>query len=265
MQDHGNPKYGRKMQGKDERIHLGGTARTPEAVISLYFLGLEFAELPIEDPQKFRNDIHRYQAARQETGLYYLCHGPREGGPNDLKAIESVYFPKLTEIISLMPQLEMRVLTMHLWMDPRFLKRHTIQYKIGLLKRLTAVAQHAGIILCLENLSETAEHLAEVFSAVPLLKMTLDLGHAELLSEQNTSYGFLEQYPDRIRHIHLHDNRGGQSSEDDLHLPVGAGSIDFARIFEAIRTVGYNGTMTLELKPQEIEQCFDYVRTLLQR
>jgi len=249
---------------KDEAIHLGGTARTPEDVVSLHSLGLRFAELPVEDPQKFRNDLHRYQTAKNATGFYYLCHGPREGNPNDLQRLESVYFPKLTEIISLMPVLNMHLLTMHLWLDPRFLKRKIIEYKIDFLNRLTAIARRTGITLCLENLSETTEHWAEVFSSVPLLKMTLDLGHAELLSNQNSSYGFLERYPDRIQHIHLHDNRGGHSPEDDLHLPVGWGIIDFAGIFAAIRAAGYRGTMTLELKPQEIEQCLGHVRRLLQ-
>ena len=251
------------MHSKNKKIHLGGTARNPEDVISLHHLGLRFAEIPINDPHKFRENLKSYQAAKHETGLYYLCHGPREGDPNDLKALESVYFPKLIETLSLMPLLEMRLLTFHLWLDPRFLKRKTIEYKIDFLKRLTTIAEQAGITVCLENLSESAEHLARVFSSVPLLKMTLDLGHAELLSDRNTSCGFLQTYPDRIQHIHLHDNRGGHSPDDDLHLPVGNGIIDFSGIFAAIRTADYSGTMTLELKPKEIEQCLEYVERLL--
>ncbi len=251
------------MRIKHAEIHLGGTARTPEDVVSLHRLGLRFAEVPIKDPKRFVDDLDRYRAVRDETGLYYLCHGPREGDPNDLETLENVYFPKLTEVIALMSELRMRLLTVHLWMDPRFMKPETIEYKIDFLKRLLEIARPAGITVCLENLSESAEHMAQVFSALPELKMTLDLGHAELLSERNTSFGFLQQYPERIQHMHLHDNRGGDSPDDDLHLPIGHGSIDFKTIFEAIKAARYRGTMTLELRPDEIEQCLGYVKKLL--
>jgi len=53
--------------------------------------------------------------------------------------------------------------------------------------------------------------------------MTLDLGHGELLCEENRSLGFIEKFPERIKHVHLHDNRGGNSPTDDLHLPPGEG------------------------------------------
>ena len=251
------------MSIKHAEIHLGGTARTPEDVVSLHRLGLRFAEVPIKDPQRFVNDLDRYRTISDETGLYYLCHGPREGDPNDLETLENVYFPKLAGVIALMPELGMRLLTVHLWMDPRFLKPETLEYKIDFLKRLLEIGRQAKITICLENLSESADHMAPVFSALPELKMTLDLGHAELLSERNTSFGFLQQYPERIQHMHLHDNRGGDSPDDDLHLPIGHGIINFKAIFEAIKAARYRGTMTLELRPDEIEQCLGYVKKLL--
>jgi sugar phosphate isomerase/epimerase len=162
-----------------------------------------------------------------------------------------------------MPELEMRLLTLHLWLDPRFVLEETIVYKIGFLKRLTKRAGSSGITVCLENLSENADHLTEVFAAVPPLNLTLDLGHAELLSKENTSFGFLEQYLDRIKHVHLHDNFGGTSPDDDLHLAVGEGKIDFHKIFQKLRAVHYSGTMTLELRPDQIKSCLGYVKHLV--
>jgi sugar phosphate isomerase/epimerase len=245
------------------RIHLGGTARSPDDVISLYKLGLEFAEISIPEPANFYLLQNEYRSRSGETGLYYLCHGPREGAPNDMHTLETIYFPKLLQILSIMPELEMRLLTLHLWLDPRFVLEETIVYKIGFLKRLTERAGSSGITVCLENLSENADHLTEVFAAVPPLNLTLDLGHAELLSKENTSFGFLEQYLDRIKHIHLHDNFGGTSPDDDLHLPVGEGKIDFHKIFQKLRAVHYSGTMTLELRPDQIKSCLGYVKHLV--
>lgn len=248
--------------GSNRSILLGGTARSPDDVISLRALGLRFAEVVIVNPEEFRLLQDRYQTLLRTADFFYLCHGPREGDPNDMHALETVYFPRLLQILDIMSELEMRLLTVHLWMDPRFVSDEAIAFKIGLLERLTERASGRGIVVCLENLSENAGHLARVFSAVPELNLTLDLGHAELLSKENTSFGFLAGCPARIKHIHLHDNHGGASPHDDLHLPVGEGKIDFQKIFQQLHAIPYRGTMTLELRPVQIESCLGYVERL---
>jgi len=149
------------------RIRLGGTARSPDDVISLYKLGLQFAEITIAEPANFHLLQNEYRALSGETGLYYLCHGPREGDPNDMHTLETIYLPKLLRILSIMPELGMRLLTLHLWLDPRFVQEETIVYKIGFLKRLTESAGSGGIAVCLENLSENADHLTEVLPLSP--------------------------------------------------------------------------------------------------
>jgi len=53
-----------------------------------------------------------------------------------------------------------------------------------------------------------------------------------------------------IRHVHLHDNLGGQLQADDLHLPVGGGSVDFRAIMTGLMNANYDGTITLEVKPE---------------
>jgi len=63
--------------------------------------------------------------------------------------------------------------------------------------------------------------------------------------------------------VHIHDNFGGSSPHDDLHLPVGDGIVNFAAIFRALSVLGYDRTMTIELKPREIEQCINRVKDLL--
>jgi sugar phosphate isomerase/epimerase len=247
----------------DMKIRLGGTARRPEDVISLQKLALRFAEITIVDPVEFRSLKDDYLALLPANDFFYICHGPMEGNPNDLHALETVYFQKLLHVLSIMPELEMRLLTVHLWMDPRVLPEKTISYKIGFLERLTEKARRSGVTICLENLSENFFQLERVFSVVPALNLTLDLGHAELLSEENTSFGFLENCPDRIKHIHLHDNYGGSSPDDDLHLPVGEGKIDFQKIFQKLNSARYRGTITLELRPVQIESCLAYVEDLV--
>lgn len=246
-------------------IHLGGTARTPAQVRRLHELGLQFAEIPIQELHEFSQQMALFLALKEELGLYYLCHGPQEGDPNDIARLRGEYLPKLTSILPLMVELEMKLLTVHLWLDPRFVRKDVLPFKVALLKELTEKAADTGITVCIENLSERASHLEVLLLNAPLLMLTLDLGHAQLLSEVNVSLEFMNKYPDRIRHVHLHDNRGGDSPREDLHLPIGEGSIDFKPIFARLLGMAYTGTLTLELKPHEIAECLDRVRSLLHR
>lgn len=248
-----------------DTLHLGGTARSTEDIRRLHALGLQFAEIPITDPEKFRDLVKTYRDLQERLGLYYLCHGPREGDPNDMRGLEKAYMPKILEILPLMSELNMSLLTLHLWFDARFVRQEAIQLKIGLLRRIIEKATSLEITICLENLSETASHMAIPFHDLPMLYLTLDLGHAQLLTDVNTSYGFIEKYPERIKHIHLHDNRGGDSYRDDHHLVPGEGIIDFESIFKKLKEIAYDRTITLELTPPEIAKCLGYVKELLSK
>jgi sugar phosphate isomerase/epimerase len=245
------------------KILLGGKATSLDDVISLSKLGLQFAEITIVDPDDLRRLHDEYRALLRKGDFFYLCHGPSEGDPNDLHSLETIYLPKLVRILDMMPELEMQLLTLHLWMDPRFVSEESIAYKIDLLNRIIQRTSGSGITVCLENLSESVVYLTEVLSTIPQLCLTLDLGHAELLSKENTSFGFLAHCPDRIRHIHMHDNHGGTSPGDDLHLPPGEGKIDFQKIFQKLHAVHYRGTITLELRPGQIESSLGYVKRLV--
>jgi len=246
-----------------KQIALGGTARSPEDVTILYDLGLQFAEIPINHPSKFAPLVPLYKALQTSLGLDYLCHGPKEGDPNDVEALRQVYLPKVLELFPIMQSLSMQLLTIHLWMDRRFVRKDSLESKREILRRIVGKAAEYQVTVCIENLSEEARDLGPAFREIPSLMMTLDLGHGELLCERNRSLGFIEQHPDRIKHVHAHDNRGGNSHTDDLHLPLGEGVIDFKALFGALRRIHYDRTVTLELKPHEIRKCLAYVLELV--
>ena len=248
---------------KRSKIALGATARNPEDVLRLHDLRLEFAEIAIQDLDNFKKKINKFLELKEKTKLYYLCHGPKEGNPNNVTTLKRDYFPHILEILDIMPTLNMSLLTLHLWMDRRFVKPDVIDFKIKLLKKIIDKAREGGIVICLENLSEDWYDLKMAFSEIALLKLTLDMGHAQLLREENASLGLIKAYPDRIRHIHLHDNIGGNTPDNDLHLPPGRGIVDLKNIFNALSKIGYMGTVTLELKPQEIESCLGFVKTFI--
>ena len=128
---------------------------------------------------------------------------------------------------------------------------------------MVASAGNAGLVLCIENLSERYYHFMPMFDKVPDLKMTLDIGHGQLLSRENTSFGFIENCFSRIEHIHVHDNRGGKSPKDDIHLPLGEGIVDYGRIFRLLAEKGYESTMTMEVKLADMAKTKDAILSSL--
>jgi sugar phosphate isomerase/epimerase len=252
-----------KIPSNTPSIALGGTARNPEDVTMLHDLGLDFAEISLKDMSNFARSISGFVEMRSKTNLFYLCHGPNEGDPNDTTYLKEHYLPSILDILDIMPKLDMSLLTLHLWVDHRFVKAPVIDLKIDLLREIIDTARERKITICLENLSESSIDLDKLFKALPQLYLTLDLGHAQLLRPKTTAFDLITAYPHRIKHLHLHDNMGGNSVNDDLHLPVGDGNVYFYGILGALKEAGYTGTATLELKPEEIKRCLAFVRTLL--
>lgn len=124
---------------------------------------------------------------------------------------------------------------------------------------LSEDAAGRGIALMVENLDRNfsdVDDLAPILDATPDLRFHLDVGHANLrlgLREPNRTRALLAAFGDRLAHVHLSDNRGGS---DDLHLPLGAGTIDWKSIVRDLKDARYDGTITLEVFSRER----DYLR-----
>lgn len=130
------------------------------------------------------------------------------------------------------------------------------------LTNLCKLAEEYGITILLENLFDRNGgnkigvfpgeilHIIESVGS-EYLKINLDIGHAFIASN---AYGFsMDDYfelGEHIHQMHLHDNFGVLESESmfgDLHLPLGVGKINFAKVFENIlRTDATN--LILEVK-----------------
>jgi sugar phosphate isomerase/epimerase len=104
-----------------------------------------------------------------------------------------------------------------------------------------------GVKLMVENLPgvyNTVKELAELLDPAPELGLHLDIGHANLHVERNTTEELVARFGKRIAHVHLHDNNGGHA---DLHLPLGAGRVDYVQHLRSLKRAGYDGTITLEV------------------
>ena len=241
---------------------FGARAYSLEDVVFLAQAGFAFAELDWKDPCFLKTQLVELEALRDGYGIAYLAHGPNEGDPFAVDALGNVVGPTVCQLLDLAPELGITLYTQHLWLDPRFVGTEIIARKLDLLASWVECAARAGVTLCIENLSEHADHFAPAFQRLPDLCMTLDLGHAQILSKSNAAFDFIARFPDRIRHVHLHDNHGGIGVKDDLHLPIGAGCIDFAAILQHLRAAGYDGGFSFEIELEHVELGRDAIREM---
>jgi sugar phosphate isomerase/epimerase len=150
-------------------------------------------------------------------------------------------------------------------MDSRFVHGHQIAEKKAVFKELFYYAADKQVAISLENLSESSSDLEFALEEIPEASITLDIGHGQLLTQENRSFEIIRRLGNRIRHVHAHDNSGGLGVKDDLHLPIGDGIIDFEAIIKELLASGYDKTITLELKQHELlssrEKLRDIFRT----
>jgi sugar phosphate isomerase/epimerase len=125
-------------------------------------------------------------------------------------------------------------------------------------------SEQCGVGVMIENLPgdfNTPEQLGELLDPLPELGLHLDIGHANLLVPYNMTESILQAYGSRLRHVHLHDNKGGGA---DLHLALGCGNVDVSRSIRALAECGYDGTITLEVFSPDREYL-RYSRDVLRR
>lgn len=231
---------------------IGGRAHNVEQIIEVCRQGYEYAEISLLDPDEIESSLDELVRIRDSYGIYYLAHYPNEGNPVDLDAHTNVFIPKMKSLIDLTAALGIQKGTMHFWIDRRWGKESLIRSKIELLADLSDYADQRDVTLCLENLSERHESFSPAFLSAPCLRMTLDIGHGELLASRNTSFGFIENVFKKIAHIHVHDNHGGKGVRDDLHLALGEGRVDYPGIFSLLQEKGYDSTITMEVQPDDM-------------
>ena len=188
----------------------------------------------------------------QQRGLNLMGHGPNEGNPQDLTHLANECLPKFRQALEAAGRLGATLLTIHFNVDSRWLPPETVQGKIDLLAKLADWGSELTVQVNLENLSESSKDLEKALLEVPNLGLTLDVGHAMLTHETSTAPEIIRQLFDRISHLHLHDNHGGKSVRDDLHLIPGDGKVAFSEIFGMLKKRGYSRTATLELAPHEM-------------
>jgi L-ribulose-5-phosphate 3-epimerase len=116
------------------------------------------------------------------------------------------------------------------------------------LKPVLAHAERAGMPLAFEPepgmFIDTLDRFARLDERArhPLFDLTIDVGHVHCSAEGDIA-GLLRRWGSRIKNIHIEDMVQGAHE----HLMFGQGTIEFPPLFHALRDIGYQGGVHVEL------------------
>ncbi|SNB46792.1 sugar phosphate isomerase/epimerase [Geobacter sp. DSM 9736] len=214
-------------------------------------MGLDFIDLTLEPPaagywqidrQAVRRALDRHRLGIVGHTAYYLPLG------HPFEEIRKAAVTELSRCLECFAELGADSMNIHPdTRAPMHDREFLVRQNLRSLMELQEVAERTGVSLMVENLPgeyNNVEQLGELLDNHPELGLHLDLGHTNLLVEENTAEELLAVYGSRLRHVHLHDNRGGSH---DMHLPLGAGTIDLPACVAALKRAGYDGPITLEV------------------
>src|SRR5579885_8001 len=214
-------------------------------------LGMEFIDLTLEPPgsPSWGVDANAVRAALDRAGMGVVGHTawylPMASASPEIRKAAVTELRRCVEVFA---KIGAKWMNIHPDQHTPWHDRHFyIERNLDSLREVQAHAERCGIGLMVENLPgdyNSAPQLAELLDPLPELGLHLDIGHANLQVPHNTTGEILSAYGARLRHVHLHDNRGGHA---DLHLPLGAGNVDVMAAVHILQECGYDGTITLEV------------------
>ncbi len=134
-------------------------------------------------------------------------------------------------------------------------------------KELLKSARKFGVNIAIENVPDPFPFLLksindfrrfyeELGECAYGLGLTFDVGHANI-NEQIDD--FLENFSDKIVHVHVHDNFG----ENDSHLGIGYGNINWRRFLNMLKKINYEGALVIE-SVRNVEESIRRLKNLLE-
>lgn len=214
-------------------------------------MGLDFIDLTLEPPgaaswnvdvKAIRDELRRLKMpAVGHTPHYLPLANPideiREGAVEELKRCIQIFEAVGVEWMNVHPDDR----------APMHDRNYIIKRNIESLKEVLPEARKRGVGVMLENMPgsfNSVSQMGAILDPLPELGLHLDIGHCYLRTTHQTTEDLLEKYGKRLRHVHLHDNKGGYA---DLHLPLGTGLVDYPFHVRTLQDLGYDGTITLEV------------------
>jgi sugar phosphate isomerase/epimerase len=134
------------------------------------------------------------------------------------------------------------------------------------LREVVGQAKRYKVDVMLENvpLSNGIHNVDEfkyIIDNLATLFVHLDIPHAFTSGGMTSVIDYIKTFREKIIHIHWHDNHG----QKDDHLPIGEGLIDHQKAVDALKDMGYDKTITLEVftnSSNDAKSSADKLRTM---
>jgi sugar phosphate isomerase/epimerase len=234
------------------------SASVYDEIISFGKAHYDFVDLTIEGPNALNPDLGRVLALLEQYHLSVVGHtDPCLPYAYPIKSVRKACLEELERCAKIFSAMGATIMNIHpCYCRPPAMKEDLVQLNIEALKPVAAMAASYGLTLALENFKAPFDSIsiyAQLLHEVPGLKIHLDFGHTNLGGDDGVS--FCTHLGRHIKHVHFSDNR----TTEDHHMPLGVGSVDWKKAVSALKSIGYDATITLEVFCDNRSMLFDYL------
>jgi len=217
-------------------------------------------------PQIRWENLLQQADAIHKAELTATIHGPFHGinlGSRDAH-IRQFSETVLCGAIEACRSFESPLVVVHTGFTPQLAPKSRAKWLKNFLPALTRVlktAREHQVFLAIENTYEEDTELFHVIFneiAHPHLRMCFDTGHAVCFGKVPPCQ-WLEEFGDRICHVHLSDNDG----KNDLHWSLGEGVIEFRKLLRPLVESQQQVSVTYEVAGPDVPASEQYLMKLL--
>ena len=229
-----------------------------DEVASFGKAGFDFVDLTIEGPAASDIDVAELRPILDRYGLTVTGHtDPCLPYAYPIRDVREACLRELERCAKIFCALGTKIMNIHpCYFCPPAMRKSLVELNIEALKPIVEMAARYELTLVLENFRAPFDRVAvfkTLLQEVPGLRVHLDFGHANIGRDNHET--FCRQLRSFIRHVHFSDNR----SSDDHHMPLGVGNINWKNAVKSLKSIGYDGTITLEVFCNDPLMLFKYL------
>ena len=170
---------------------------------------------------------------------------------------------EIKRAIEIAEQIPFRFLVQHIGVAKESFDEKKFEAAMTSIEHLRAFANPLGVRILLENIPNelaTPDKLVEFIQLTHFedVGVCFDIGHAHIMSNVEEAFEILKAH---IRSTHIHDN----NKDRDAHLWPGAGSIDWKKSIESLRSAPNTPPLVLEIEADEKVKPEEKMREIFEK